>query len=366
VPWRQLHTLIVRVCSPKVAIAIHGHEGPELTWGGVAKTPPKGHKRPARVRLAQPKGHKGRPLTTAVVLSEPVGEPIAMPRSVPVALRNKPFRLAEARTLGVTRGQLRAARCGRLGSGMYHWVGLKEGPQLTLTAVAHRLPRGAAFSGGTAAWLHGLDVEPCDPIEVTIPEPGGGSRVAGASVRRAALAAGENVLRRRLPATSALRTAVDLGGRNPLNEAVVSVDLFLHAQLVSLEDLLSHIACHSGAWGIARLRRVVDLAEPKSESAMESRLRMVLVTAGLPKPEVQTDVHDNRGHFLGRPDLLYRQPRLAIEYDGGTHRDRMVEDNRRQNGLVGAGYRLLRFTASDVYNAPETVVMQERHGLAGK
>ncbi len=286
-----------------------------------------------------------------------------MPRSVPAALRNKPFKLADAQTLGVTRGQLRAARYGRLGSGMYHWVGLKESPQLTLTAAARRLPRGAAFSGRTAAWLHGLDVEPCDPIEVTIPEPAGSSRVAGTSVRRAALAAGEIVLRRRLPATSALRTAVDLGGRNPLQEAVVSVDLFLHAQLVSLDDLLRHVAGHSGAWGIARLRRAVDLAEPKSESAMESRLRMLLVTAGLPKPEVQIDVHDDRGRFLGRPDLLYPRQRLAIEYDGGNHRDRMVEDNRRQNGLVGAGYRLLRFTAGDVYNSPETVAMQVRHGL---
>jgi very-short-patch-repair endonuclease len=151
-----------------------------------------------------------------------------------------------------------------------------------------------------------------------------------------------------------------------LKEAVVSVDLFLHAQLVSLDDLLSHVAGHSGAWGIARLRRAVDLAEPKSESAMESRLRMLLVTAGLPKPEVQIDVHDDRGRFLGRPDLLYPRQRLAIEYDGGNHRDRLVEDNRRQNGLVGAGYRLLRFTAGDVYNSSETVAMQVRHGLKNR
>ena len=96
---------------------------------------------------------------------------------------------------------------------------------------------------------------------------------------------------------------------------------------------------------------------------METRLRMLLVLARLPRPEVQVSLHDDRGRFLGRPDLLYRKQRLAIEYDGGTHRDRMVEDNRRQNGLVGAGFRLLRFTAADVYNAPETVAMQVRHSL---
>src|ERR1700737_199292 len=74
--------------------------------------------------------------------------------------------------------------------------------------------------------------------------------------------------------------------------------------------------------------------------------------------------YDKRGRVIGRPDLLYRNERLAIEYDGGNHRDRLVEDDRRQNDLVGAGLRLLRFTAPDVYGSPDGVVMQVRRGLA--
>jgi very-short-patch-repair endonuclease len=96
---------------------------------------------------------------------------------------------------------------------------------------------------------------------------------------------------------------------------------------------------------------------------METRLRVLLVLAGLPRPEVQVSIQDDKGRFLGRPDLLYRRQRLAIEYDGGNHRERLVDDNRRQNGLVGAGYRLLRFTAADVYGTPHTVAMQVRSGL---
>src|SRR2546427_3173890 len=53
-----------------------------------------------------------------------------------------------------------------------------------------------------------------------------------------------------------------------------------------------------------------------------------------------------KSRFLGRPDLLYRLHRLAIEYDGGNHRDRLFDDNRRQNGLVLAGLPLLPFTAA--------------------
>ena len=149
-----------------------------------------------------------------------------------------------------------------------------------------------------------------------------------------------------------------------MTEAVVAVDQFLHAELLSVAELISYVADHPGARGVARLRRVLAFVEPETESAMETRLRMLIVMAGLPRPEVQVSIHDDRGNFLGRPDLVYPRHRLAIEFDGGTHRDRMVEDNRRQNGLVGAGYRLLRFTAADVYGTPDTVAMQVRHALA--
>ena len=250
--------------------------------------------------------------------------------------------------------------------GLYRWVGLDESPQLTLAAVARRLPAGAAFSGRTAAWLHGLDEVLAEPIEVTIPQPTCSARRAGASVRRAALPCDEIVLRHGLPTTSALRMVVDLAGRKPVTEGIVAADMSLRARLVSTADLRTYVAQHPRAKGIARLRRVIELADPKAESAMETRLRVLLVLAGLPRPEVQASIHDDRGGFLGRPDLLYRLQRLAIEYDGGNHRDRLIEDNRRQNRLIAAGLRLLRFTAADVYGTPDQVVLQVRHALAGR
>jgi very-short-patch-repair endonuclease len=58
--------------------------------------------------------------------------------------------------------------------------------------------------------------------------------------------------------------------------------------------------------------------------------------------------------------MLYRAQRLAIEYDGGNHRDRLIDDNRRQNRLIGADFRMLRFTKADVYGSPESIVAQVR------
>jgi hypothetical protein len=90
---------------------------------------------------------------------------------------------------------------------------------------------------------------------------------------------------------------------------------------------------------------------------------MLLVLGGLPRPEVQVPLSDEEGEFLGRPDLLYRDDRLVLEYDGFNHRERLVDDDRRQNRLVDAGFRILRFTAPDVYGNPESVLMRVRHNL---
>ena len=95
---------------------------------------------------------------------------------------------------------------------------------------------------------------------------------------------------------------------------------------------------------------------------METRLRLLLVFARLPRPLAQVDLGDASG-FFARADLYYPQRRLVIEYDGATHKDSVTEDDRRQNRLLSAGYRLLRFSAADVLGTPDLVVERVRGAL---
>jgi very-short-patch-repair endonuclease len=99
---------------------------------------------------------------------------------------------------------------------------------------------------------------------------------------------------------------------------------------------------------------------------METRLRMLLVLARLPRPEAQVSLNDSNGRFLGRVDLYYPAQRLALEYDGGTHRTSLIEDDRRQNLLLNAGYHVLRFTVADIRETPDAVVRQVRAALGMK
>jgi very-short-patch-repair endonuclease len=279
---------------------------------------------------------------------------------VPLELTRGPFTLAQARRAGLARWHLEGASWRRIGPRMYAWVGLPETPKLKLEAAQLSMPPGAAFSGKTAAWLHGLDVSPCEPIEMILPSAADGLGRDGVLVHRVALDDSEVEFKRGFRTTSLLRTMFDLSWKLSLVEAVVVADLALHAGMVRHAELTEWIECRAGVKGVKSARRVLELADPAAESPMETRLRLLLVLGGLPRPQAQVRVHDDQGRFLGRPDLYYPDHRLGLEYDGGTHRTSLAEDNRRQNRLLAAGVRLLRFTAGDVVNSPDAVVMQVR------
>ena len=144
---------------------------------------------------------------------------------------------------------------------------------------------------------------------------------------------------------------------------MVALDAALHQRLLKLDHLKAWLESHERFPGTARLRRAIELAEPASESVMETRLRVLLVLAGLPRPQAQVRLHDDAGRIMARPDLLYSQSRLGIEYDGSTRRETLTADNRRQNRLINAGYRLLRFSAADVLSEPDSVVLVVRQAL---
>lgn len=288
---------------------------------------------------------------------------VARAPRVPIELMTRPFSLEEARRHGLTKHQLVGASWRRIGAGFHAWREIADDPMVLLIAAQRRLGNSAVFSGRTAAWLHGLDVAPCDPVELTLPTDCRIAHVVGISVRRAELRASEVTTCHGLRATSAVRTLADVARRSSIIDAVAALDAALHRRLLKLEHLNAWLQCHPRYPGTVRLRRTLELAEPATESVMETRLRLLLIFAKLPKPQAQVRLYDDAGQFVARPDFYYPLQRLAIEYDGATHRESLTADNRRQNRLINAGYRLLRFSAADVLSAPDSVPFLVRQAL---
>lgn len=92
---------------------------------------------------------------------------------------------------------------------------------------------------------------------------------------------------------------------------------------------------------------------------MESLLRHLLLTTGLPEPTINANVHDGHGGWIGRPDLSYLDQRIAIEYDGRHHFDdrrQWANDISRRHNLEDEGWVVRIATARDIF------VLTERFG----
>jgi hypothetical protein len=78
----------------------------------------------------------------------------------------------------------------------------------------------------------------------------------------------------------------------------------------------------AGEWsgrGCRVARRAASLAREGVDSPQETRLRLLLVLAGLPEPHVNLIIRGRDGSWRRRYDLAYEQLRLIIEYDGRQH-----------------------------------------------
>lgn len=98
--------------------------------------------------------------------------------------------------------------------------------------------------------------------------------------------------------------------------------------------------------GAAEALSVLRNLDARSASLPESETRAVVVHAGLPVPEVNSDVYDD--HVLvARVDLLFARWRLIIEYEGRQHLTDIGQWNRdigRYETLRDLGYSYIQVT----------------------
>ncbi|WJK42214.1 DUF559 domain-containing protein [Solwaraspora sp. WMMA2056] len=251
-------------------------------------------------------------------------------------------------------------------------------------AATLRLPRGAAVYGLSAAYLWGVDLLPRragsrpTPVHVALPKTARPEPHERVSYVYRALERQDITTFTGVPLTTEVRTAFDLGRSLPRAEALGALDALLRHRATTREKLTAYVDAHPGRRKIKQLRELLMLAEPLSESPMESRLRLLPHDAGLPKPTPQYEVRTpapgstgsvgsaSGGKFLARVDLAYPQWRIAIEYEGDHHRERATfrRDVHRFNALRAAGWLALRFTADDVLRRSEQLVRTVRQAIA--
>lgn len=288
-------------------------------------------------------------------------------REIPPELRSTPFTLPMAAVFGVTARQLQGDRFRQLIRGVHVCRDLLITPGVLASAVALVLPEGAVVAETMAALIHGADVRRRGDlgVEVTMLRESNIRRV-GIRPKASYLEPGDVVVIDGVPVTSPVRTAFDLARNRDLVERVVGVDAMLNRGGCTLDELTAYIADRPAWKGIRWAREAVLYAEPKAESPMETRQRMRLVLAGLPRPVAQFELLDESGEFIARLDHAYVKWKVAPEYDGDQHRDRWRYDNERQERIRGAGWWHRRFTSVSIEHGWEAMAEEVRRALADR
>ncbi|OBB92586.1 hypothetical protein [Mycobacterium sp. 852002-40037_SCH5390672] len=236
-------------------------------------------------------------------------------------------------------------------------------PSLELRIAAAWLWSGgqAVIAGAAAAFLHGARWIPDNvPVELICGRP---RAPQGVLTRRCALTAGETQSIDGVPATTPERTAFDIGRRGAIRSAIVRLDALARATDFKVDDVRSVARSHPHSPGLRQLETALELFDPGAQSPRESYLRLLLIDAGLPRPQTQIPVLGVDGLPFAYLDLGWDEAMVAVEYDGDHHRtDRRqyVKDVRRLEKLERMGWIVVRVVAED---HPVDVVHRVRAAL---
>lgn len=281
-----------------------------------------------------------------------------IPIPVPSQLRSAPFTLSEAKDAGLTQRHL----WGRVSiepvsKGIYRpstWDFDLEAAARSLSSASP----GAWISHVTAARLHGFPLPPwlSDAHELHLSKRRNlpATRRKGVTGHTVVVAEGEVEMVRGLWISTRSRTWLDLARTLPLKELICVGDHLIRVPRAEFEQrdtayattdsLRAMVDRHKNLQGVVRARDALELMRVGADSAPESLLRLAMLDAGLPEPELQVPLRIG-DRLSPSADLGYRERRLAIQYDGGHHleEEQIHSDRRRDKAFRAAGWTVLVF-----------------------
>ncbi|SNS44602.1 DUF559 domain-containing protein [Rhodococcoides kyotonense] len=237
---------------------------------------------------------------------------------------------------------------------------------LTRARAAWMFSRGhAVVAGPSAAAIHGSRWIDADHTAELIwhehRQPYSAIRI-----RADILAANELQVVDGIRVTTPARTAFDLGRRGKFARALEMVDALCNATGLSPAAVSVLAESHRGSRGIVQLRQVLEIADGGAESPQESRLRLLVLDSGLPRPTTQIEVRGSDGRVFARIDLGWERWKIAIEYDGEHHWSNPAQrawDIERTYRLEQLGWIVIRVSALQLRRDPMGVMSRIRGAL---
>lgn len=268
----------------------------------------------------------------------------------------RPFTRAQALTGGLSPATLRGGRFRTLFRGVYVAAVTPVTPELWAAAGLLLLPEGAFASHATAARCYRapLPTMPEEHFSVLHPR----HRRQRQGWRCHVCPRPDVVGLGRLRLSSPCQVFVELASLLPLVDLVVVGDHLVRTGRTTPQELAAHCAASRLPHAVAA-SRAAAYVRSGVDSAMETRLRMLLVLAGLPEPRVNLTIRDVEGTPLRRYDLCWPEVKVVVEYDGRHHIERQEQweaDLDRREAIDADRWRLLVVVSRGVYQDPGRTV----------
>jgi hypothetical protein len=300
-------------------------------------------------------------------------------RPLPEELSDRPFTVAEASRSGVTAKRLRHASLTRLGKGIRSEGTTSELPLRVRVRPFIEINERCAASHLTAAELlvlpRRLQKEKADMHHIIRPEGAAHLNRPQVIVHRMKLYEDEVTTVDGIPVTTPERTWLDMAEMVSVDELVAMGDSCVRIPrpelegrdmpLCSLADLKRMIDRHKGKRGLRRAKEAIRLIRVGSDSPQETMLRLAMVRAGLPEPELNVPIISEDGARHHEPDLSYRKYRIGIEYEGEHHGDeaQIVRDIARSEKYQALGWTEVRISKRHMLNDAKPAVAKVRTAM---
>jgi hypothetical protein len=275
----------------------------------------------------------------------------------------KPFTRAEFLAAGYSRDQLRARKVRRVLRSIY--VAADGWDQDTRIRAALKLhPKGAFASHDSAARVLRLPVPDSWFEHVTVKDPV--DRRYRPEIKPHVTKRHRGVITvRGMPVTDPITTFLQMAGRLSLVDLVILGDAIVRIFKIPPKRLVQAASKSKDYYAAAALRGAC-LVRKGVDSPMETRLRMLIVVAGLPEPVVNVRLVNEDGTWRRRFDLCYPRIKLVVEYDGRQHAEDTKQwnsDLERREELDDEGFRILVVTSDGIYKRPERTLHRVRRQL---
>ena len=248
------------------------------------------------------------------------------------------------------RDALQSGLLRRILFGVYVPADLEDTTELRIAAALKVIAPGSIARDRTAAWIHGIDTlnygeqDVLPPIETCVLRWHAPTRRAEVDGGTRDLAPGDVMQIGALRVTTPLRTAMDLGCFLKRRTALATLDAFMRRHGITREEMVRQLPRFRGRRGVVQLRELLQIADPRSESARESWTRLAMIDAGLPRPTLQYWIEID-GVPTWRLDIAYPRQRIAIEYDGADWHEKTDEqcahDAKRRAWLECHGWTVI-------------------------